>query len=146
MTALPEPADGSARLRKRPAATGDVPDQALPRSRRLRRSAHFQEAFAQKKSVVGRYMVIWIREADDARQRVGIISSRKVGMAVLRNRARRKIREAWRANRHRLLRTADVVIVTRRAINEATAQDVTTELIHLLTRRGLMESNKGQER
>ncbi len=132
---------------KPPSKAGDVPqpDRGLSRLQRLTRSVHFKEAFAQKRSVVGRYMVLWVREAEDAGLRLGLVSSRKVGNAVERNRARRRLREAWRLNRYRLSGKVDVVLVARRAIGEATAAQVEAELMRLCAQAGLLEKASGEK-
>jgi ribonuclease P protein component len=116
----------------------DPPDHGLSRAQRLTRPALFQEAFGQQQSQVGRYMVLWVRRADDAALRLGLVSSRKVGGAVQRNRARRRLREAWRLNRHRLKGRADVVLVARRAIGRATVTEVEEELMRLCRNAGLL--------
>jgi ribonuclease P protein component len=114
------------------------PDRGLSRSQRLTRNAQFQEAFAQGRSYVGRYLVLWVREGEEAALRLGVVTSRKVGSAVERVRARRRLREAWRLNRHRLSGTVDVVLVARRAIQRATAAEVERELLELCGRAGLV--------
>jgi ribonuclease P protein component len=118
--------------------TAPAPNRGLSRSQRLTRAAHFEEAFAQQRSMVGRFMVLWVRQAPDACLRLGLVSSRKVGGAVERNRARRRLREAWRLNRHRLSGTVDIVLVARRRIGEASAAEVETELMDLCQRAGLI--------
>ncbi len=113
------------------------PDRRLRRAQRLTRSIHFQEAFDQNHSAVGRFMVVRTRRGDDTALRIGLIASRKVGNAVERSRARRKLREAWRTNRYRLGRKVDVVIVARRAIVTAAHSEVETELLRLLSKLGV---------
>lgn len=88
-------------------------------------------------------MVLWLRADPDAALRVGVVSSRKVGGAVARNRARRKLREAWRLNRHRLSGKVDVVLVARRAIGPVPAPRVEAELMELCARVGLVRNKSG---
>lgn len=107
-------------------------DQSLPRTARLTRSSHFKEAFDQPHVAVGRLMVARLRVADDANLRIGIIASRKVGPAVDRSLARRRLREAWRRNRHRLKPGQDVLLVARRPLVQASADEVERELIRLM--------------
>lgn len=48
--------------------------------------------------------------------RLGVITSRRVGEAVVRSRARRHLREAFRLNQPQLAQAADVVLVARPSI------------------------------
>jgi ribonuclease P protein component len=100
----------------------------------------FREAFAQKKSFVGRYMVLWIREGEDAALRLGLVSSKKVSLrAVDRNRARRRLREAVRRNRHRMTGPVDLLIIARRTILRASHSDVEQEFLYLARKAGIAD-------
>jgi ribonuclease P protein component len=66
-------------------------------------------------------MVLFLRRAPDASARLGVVASKKVGNAVERARAKRRLRELFR--RHRPLLppgfAPDIVLVARRAILSA---------------------------
>jgi ribonuclease P protein component len=113
------------------------PDQRLGRDRRLIRSAFFDEAFAQKQKHVGRTMVMWLRRGDDASLRLGLVTSRKVGGAVQRVKARRRLREVFRRNRQHLAGNVDIVLVARAAIVRATALEAERDFIALCKQAGL---------
>jgi ribonuclease P protein component len=100
----------------------DVPSRsAAPRRTkrgRLSRSAEFERVYRQGRSHGNRHFVLhaFPREAapgagDDAR--LGVSVSRKVGGAVERNRVKRLLREAFRAEAGALPGDLDVVIVAR---------------------------------
>jgi len=114
------------------------PDQRLGRNRRLIRSALFDEAFAQQKKYVGRFMVMWVRAGEDASLRLGVVSSRKVGGAVQRVRARRRLRDVYRRNRHRMQGPVDVVLIARAAILRASAPEIEQDLMNLAEKAGLV--------
>ncbi|MGV8041758.1 MAG: ribonuclease P protein component [Thermoanaerobaculaceae bacterium] len=69
---------------------------------------------------------------------MGITATRKIGSAVVRNRARRRIRELFRRQPATALFTGDVVVNVRRACAEVRwselEQDFTQCLDRLLTR------------
>ena len=117
---------------------GKAPRQGLSRRQRLVRRAQFAECYRQGRKWVGTYMVLWLREGEDASLRLGVVSSRKVGGAVQRNRARRRLREAYRRQRQHFQGPFDVVLVARRPIGEARAAEVEEELTRLAMRAGLV--------
>ena len=121
------------------------PDRRLGRRRRLRRSANFQEAYAQGRRGFGRYMVMWLRTGPDASLRLGVVTSRKVGGAVERNRARRRLREAFRRHRHEWEGDCEVVLVARRDIVQASWPDLEQDLLALARRAGLVRKDAGSE-
>lgn len=65
--------------------------------------------------------------------------SRKVGGAVVRNRARRLLREAWRRVEAQVREGCQVVLVARPAIVGARAQDVAQEVRDMLVRAGIVQ-------
>lgn len=114
------------------------PNRKLSRHQRLTRSALFRETYAQNHSWVGRYMVLWVREADDASLRLGVVSSKRVGGAVQRNRARRRIREAWRRLRPYFSGDVDVIFVCRGYLLRAPWEKVVKEMLWLAEQAGLI--------
>lgn len=110
----------------------DNNDFGLSCDRRIALSSEFKEAFDSGVSLVGKFMVIWPRKADNANSRLGVIASKRTfAKAVSRNRAKRMIREAFRLNRHRLRKGYDFVIVARRKILKATLEEVEKDLLKL---------------
>jgi len=58
----------------------------------------------------------WQPQPEGPVSRLGVITSRKIGGAVVRNRARRLMREAFRLHQHDLAGTVDLVLVARPSI------------------------------
>ena len=80
----------------------------------------FQETYAQNQAWHGRLMVLFLRTAPDASLRLGVVASRKVGGAVDRARAKRRLREVYRRHRPDFrAQSVDVVLVARRPLLEA---------------------------
>ncbi len=65
--------------------------------------------------------------APDAMPRLGITASRKVGGAVVRNRAKRLVREAFRATRALFPPDIDVVVIVKRELAGLRLSDVVEE-------------------
>lgn len=93
----------------------------LGRKQRLRHDRLFREAYDQASPRRGRYMVLFLRDAPDASARLGVVASKKVGNAIARARAKRRLREVFRLHRQWLPSgfRSDVVLVARRSILEA---------------------------
>jgi ribonuclease P protein component len=85
----------------------------MKREHRLRASADFQRARAFRRSWANHLMVLYVAPNDDRPLRLGISVSRRVGNAVVRNRVRRRVREAVRARLGDLLPGIDLVIIPR---------------------------------
>jgi ribonuclease P protein component len=75
-----------------------MPSNALPPVRRIRRRGEFQRVFDGGRRVHGRHLTIIAAPAAGTASRLGIVASKKLGGAVVRNRAKRLIREMFRTN------------------------------------------------
>ena len=117
------------------------PKCKLPRQWRLKSSKLLQETFEQGRSFAGRLMVMWLREGDDASLRLGVAAGRTIGGAVQRNRAKRRLREAFRLNRHRLQGKCDIVLMARVRLNAASWDEVQSELIDLAGKAGILSKD-----
>ena len=85
---------------------------ALPREIRLRGAGEFQAVFERGKRVERpAFVALWI--PTPGRQKAGFTVSRQVRGAVKRNRARRRLREAFRRQRTALPPDISVVFVGR---------------------------------
>lgn len=115
------------------------PDEGLGRHQRLTQPRLFEEAYAQRNKHVGRYMVLWLRSGEGAALRLGVVTSRKVGHAVIRTRSRRRLREVYRRNRHQLSGAYDVVLVARASLDGADWEDVVKDFTNLAAKAGLVK-------
>ena len=60
--------------------------------------------------------------------RMGVTVSRRVGVAVARNRVKRRVREFFRLHRNELQPPSDIVIVDRAGADSLSFKDVESEL------------------
>jgi len=73
--------------------------------------------------------------ASDAPLRFGFTVSRKVGGAVVRNRVRRRLREAMRKlNMHEAMRGRDIVLIARKTENEIPFDQIGKDVLWALKR------------
>jgi ribonuclease P protein component len=71
--------------------------------------------------------------------RVAFVCGRRLGGAVIRNRGRRLLREAWRDLSPRAGETFDIVFVARPDIRGAKTQDVIADMSRQLAAAGVTE-------
>ena len=91
--------------------------QTFPRGARLRRRSEFTGVFETGVKRHGQLMSVCVRRAGTGRARVGIAASKKVGGAVERNLAKRRVREIFR---HLDLPAGlDIVVMPREAMVRA---------------------------
>ena len=70
--------------------------------------------------------------------RTGLITSRRVGGAVVRNRVRRRLREIVRLNRPALINNAWMVVIARHTAAGASFADLQSEWTRLARKAGLL--------
>jgi ribonuclease P protein component len=116
-----------------------VPSHALPVTRRLRRRVEYQRVFDQGRRAHGRYLTIVCAPSESADSRLGIVASRKIGGAVVRNRAKRLIREAFRTGASP--RSAvDLVVIAKQGAATLAADELGRDYQVVLKRLGLSNS------
>lgn len=82
--------------------------------------------------------VAYVLDTPDQPRAIGCVTSRKIGGAVIRNRARRLLREAYRLNQHQLKPNFQLVMIARSAINGKVRQDVEAALLDVARAAGLL--------
>ncbi len=88
----------------------------FPRHSRLKTRREFKTVLGNGRSRAGRSAVVYARPSPAAQHRLGLIVSRRVGSAVVRNRCKRIARELFRKCELNATGPLDfVVIVKRRA-------------------------------
>lgn len=110
----------------------------LPKSRRLKQRRDFICVKEHGRRIAQGCLVInWREVPAGGKSRVGIITTKALGSAVIRSRARRRIREAFRHQQAELLRSADIVLIARSSIRNISQDQVAADLTKALRRAGL---------
>ena len=92
----------------------------MERRHRLSRSRDFDTVYRQGRSVSTRHLVLYSFARDDEGEpRLGLAVPKGLGTAVVRNRLKRQLREAWRARLERVPRGRDYVLIARPGLSEA---------------------------
>jgi ribonuclease P protein component len=94
--------------------------RTFPKSVRLRKSKEFEAVYGVRQSAGDSTLVVHGRFNGLSHARLGLTVSRRVGNAVVRNRWKRALREAFRQVRHRLP-ALDVVVAPRPGVRPNTS-------------------------
>lgn len=92
--------------------------------------------------VYGCLIANWRKLATDSTPRLGVVTSGKLGNAVVRNRARRLLREAFRIHQHDLMQPVDLVLVARASIVGKGFAEVERDFLTTLRKAKLLNAEK----
>ncbi len=109
------------------------PRLTFPRSRRLKRPGEFARAKADgRRLVCGCLIANVLARPPGHGSRLGVVTSKKIGNAVARSRARRLLRECFRLHQRELARPVDLVLVARPSIAGKKMAEVELDLLRVL--------------
>ena len=116
----------------------------MKRAVTLKENYEFRRLYQKGKSAVGGGMVVYCRKNKLDHNRLGITASVKLGHAVVRNRARRRLREVYRLNESALKPGYDIVIVARSRAVEAPFSKLTASFLRLADKAGILTQEAPQ--
>jgi ribonuclease P protein component len=119
---------------------------------RLSRSSDFERVYRQGRSVASRFLVLYyFRQAEESPEgtpRLGLSVSKKLGGAVVRNRVKRLLREAFRACGESVAPGHDYVLIARPQLVELVEGPdkgaVAAAVRDVLARAGLLRDDGGR--
>jgi ribonuclease P protein component len=107
--------------------------------RRLKLSREFERVRKEGHAVRGGLLILSVLSVDgEKRFRVGLITSRRVGGAVARNRVRRRLREIVRRNQQALKGGIWFVVIARRSAAQTDSAALEAEWLRLARRAGIL--------
>jgi len=117
--------------------TAETPKR-LRRASRLAQNRDFARIRQQGERLAqGCLIANWNKLPDGGQPRLGVVTSRKIGGAVERSRARRLLRESFRLHQHEFARPVELVLVARNSIAGKRFADVEKDFLAALKRAGL---------
>ena len=108
----------------------------------LKQNHVFRRLYSKGKSAVNPCLALYCRKNNFPRSRLGITVGVKVGKAVVRNRTRRRIREAYRIPEDRFLPGYDLVVVARVRAGHSRYREVERSLLSLADKLGLLRKEE----
>jgi ribonuclease P protein component len=112
----------------------------LGRDLRLGQNRDFARVRQQgERLALGCLIANWHRLPDGTSPKLGIVTSKRIGNAVARNRARRLLRESFRQHQHELSQPVELVLVARHSIAGRDYAGVKKDLLATLRRANLLK-------
>lgn len=116
----------------------------FPRERRIKQGRDFGRAKIEGRRLVQGCLILnWVSISPPAPSRLGVITSRKIGEAVVRSRARRLLREAFRLHQGDLAASVDLILVARASIVGKRYADVERDYLGALKKARLYREEAG---
>ncbi|HUE36230.1 MAG TPA: ribonuclease P protein component [Candidatus Acidoferrum sp.] len=81
----------------------------------------------------------WNKLPDGAAPKLGVVTSRKIGGAVQRARARRLLRESFRLHQHEFTQPVELILLARNSIAGKKFVEVEKDFLATLRRAGLIK-------
>ena len=104
----------------------------------LNKNYEFKRLYNKGKSAASKCVVVYCMRNNKAENRLGITVSTKLGGAVQRNRIRRRLKEIYRINEHKLLMGHSIVLVARQRSRYAGWRELESSVLYLFGKLGLV--------
>ncbi|MDB6054867.1 MAG: rnpA [Verrucomicrobiales bacterium] len=120
---------------------GALPSAKLrfPRSRRFQKGHEFARAKNEgQRFVSGCLIANWVPAQTPGFTKLGVITSSRIGPAVVRSRARRLLRESFRLNQHGIKSSHDLVLIARNSISQKKLQEVSRDFLRAMKHAKLL--------
>ena len=109
----------------------------------LKQNHLFRRLYSKGKSAVDSRLAVYCRKNGGAGSRLGLTVGVKLGKAVVRNRTRRRIREAYRVHEDRFVSGYDIVVVARVKAGHSRYRELERSLLTLSDKLGLLKEEVG---
>jgi ribonuclease P protein component len=116
-----------------------LPSFRFPAARRLKLSREFARVRTKGRTVRGKLLFLGVLKLEaNTGFRVGFVTSKRVGGAVVRNRIRRRLREIVRRHQHEIGNDVWLVLVARPAAARASSARLEDEWLRLAQRASIL--------
>lgn len=110
----------------------------------LKQNHLFRRLYSKGRSAVDARLAVYCRKNGGRESRLGLTVGVKLGKAVVRNRTRRRIREAYRVHEGRFVPGYDIVVVARVKAGHSRYRELERSLLVLSDKLGLLKKEAGE--
>ena len=114
-------------------------ENMLKQEYRLKKKYQFNYVYRVGRSIGGKFCIVYFAPSKNKNVKIGISVSHKIGGAIIRNKTKRRIREAVYPFLEKLKKNFNVVIIAKNAILDATFLQIEQEIEFLLKKSALFE-------
>jgi ribonuclease P protein component len=114
--------------------------ETFPKSARLRKRPEFLKLSRTGQKIHSRNFVVIYQTSERDASRLGVTVSGKIGNAIVRNRIKRYVREAFRRHRRELESAFDLLVIAKKSACDVSSTQVEKELATWLGFRGTRKS------
>jgi ribonuclease P protein component len=102
--------------------------------RKLSKTSEFNKVFSEGRRIEGKNLIIFILKNDYDFNRLGITVKKETGKAVVRNKVKRRLREASRLLNKKLLPGYDIIVLAKNNIRKSNYFEICYDLENLLNK------------
>lgn len=110
----------------------------MRKTHRLKRKEDFAHVYETGRSTAGRLLVLYALQGEQGKVRIGFAAGRKLGSAVVRNRAKRLMREIARRRLPNVAPGYSLIVIARTGALKATFVELNKEFTFLLKKLNLL--------
>lgn len=111
---------------------------------KLRNNREFRRVYDSGKSFANKYLVLFFIENDLTYNRVGFVTTKKLGNSVVRNKYRRRLKEAYKKNQSEIKTGYDIILLFRAGAKDIDYWKVESALRHIFKISKLKEKRNPQ--
>lgn len=104
---------------------------------RIRESKHYNNIYQNGKKYLGKCLIVFVLKNDVGINRFGIVTSKKIGNAIVRNKAKRRVMALVNEYRLKLAQGYDFVLVSRPLINKVEYSQIEKDFISVMRKIGV---------
>ncbi len=114
----------------------------MEKQNRLNKDSDFKKVYDRGKSYANKYLVIFFLKNNLDYNRVGFVTTKKLGNAVKRNLYRRRLKESYRLYQDNLNTGYDIILLFRSRIPDIGYKEIDSALKHIFSLAGIKKKRR----